>query len=74
MNPTIGVGIVSGLIEAVVRKPRVSDLESLQDDIVSLRGFYRNRVTHILLVFFLASLGSAIGTFVAFPLLFPGVG
>lgn len=74
MNPTIGVGIVSGLIEALVRKPRVNDLESLQDDIVSLRGFYRNRVTHILLVFFLTSLGSAIGTFVAFPLLFPGVG
>ncbi len=74
MNPTVGVGLVSGLIEAVVRKPRVSDLESLQDDIVSLRGFYRNRVTRILLVFFLSSLGSAIGTFIAFPLLFPGVG
>ena len=74
MNPTVGVGLVSGLIEAVVRKPRVSDLEALQDDIVSLRGFYRNRVTRILLVFFLSSLGSAIGTFVAFPLLFPGVG
>ncbi|NBC28653.1 MAG: TraB family protein [Spirochaetes bacterium] len=74
MNPTVGVGLVSGLIEAVVRKPRVSDLEALQDDIVSLRGFYRNRVTRILLVFFLSSLGSAIGTFIAFPLLFPGVG
>ena len=73
MNPTVGVGLVTGLIEAVVRKPRVSDMESLQDDIVSLRGFYRNRVTRILLVFFLSSIGSAIGTFVAFPLLFPGV-
>lgn len=72
MNPTIGVGIVAGLLEAVVRKPRVLDFESLQHDILSVRGFFRNRVTHVLLVFFFSSLGSAIGTFVAFPFLFPG--
>jgi pheromone shutdown-related protein TraB len=72
MNPTIGVGIVTGLLEAVVRKPRVLDFENLQRDILSVRGFFRNRVTHVLLVFFFSSLGSAIGTFVAFPFLFPG--
>lgn len=72
MNPTIGVGFVSGLLEAVLRKPRVVDFERLQDDITSLRGFYRNRITRILLVFFFTTLGSAIGTFVALPFLFPG--
>ena len=72
MNPTIGVGFVSGLLEAVLRKPRVVDFEQLQDDITSLRGFYRNRITRILLVFFFTTLGSAIGTFVALPFLFPG--
>lgn len=72
MNPTIGVGFVSGLLEAVLRKPRVIDFEHLQDDITSVRGFYRNRITHILLVFFFTTLGSAIGTFVALPFLFPG--
>ena len=72
MNPTIGVGFVSGLLEAVLRKPRVIDVERLQDDITSLRGFYRNRISHILLVFFFTTLGSAIGTFVALPFLFPG--
>lgn len=72
MNPTIGVGIVTGLIEAVVREPRVRDFENLQQDILSVRGFFRNRVTHVLLVFFFSSIGSAIGTFVAFPFLFPG--
>jgi len=74
MNPTIGVGFVSGFLEAVLRKPRVEDFERLQDDIVSVRGFYRNRITRILLVFFFSSLGSSIGTFVALPFLFPGVG
>ncbi len=72
MNPTIGVGFVSGLLEAVLRKPRVIDFETLQDDITSIRGFYRNRITRILLVFFFTTLGSAIGTFVALPFLFPG--
>lgn len=71
MNPTIGVGFVTGLIEAFLRKPRVADLQRLNDDIVSIRGFYRNRLTRILLVFFFSSLGSSIGTFIALPLLFP---
>jgi pheromone shutdown-related protein TraB len=72
MNPTIGVGFVSGLLEAFLRKPRVRDFENLNTDITSVRGFYRNRLTHILLVFFFSTVGSAAGTFIALPLLFPG--
>ncbi len=70
MNPTIGVGFVTGLLEALFRKPRVQDFESLNQDILSFRGFFRNRLTHILLVFFFSSIGSSIGTFIAIPLLF----
>ncbi|MFW6387684.1 MAG: TraB/GumN family protein [bacterium] len=69
MNPTIGVGFVAGFLEAVFRKPRVSDFESLQDDISSFRGFFRNRITRILLVFAFSTLGSAIGTFIGIPYL-----
>ncbi|MBN2049347.1 MAG: TraB/GumN family protein [Spirochaetales bacterium] len=69
MNPTIGVGIVSGLLESLVRKPRVKDFENLHEDMLSLKGFYRNRFTHILVVFFLSSIGSSIGTFLALPYL-----
>ena len=67
MNPTIGVGIVTGLLEAVLRKPRVRDFETLQDDMLSLKGFYRNRITHVLVVFLLSSIGSAVGTFIGIP-------
>ncbi len=74
LNPTIGVGIVTGLVEAYIRKPRVIDFENLQHDILSLRGFYRNRFTHALVVFFFSSIGSAVGTFVAFPVLINLVG
>ena len=69
MNPTIGVGMFTGLLEAVLRKPRVIDLENLGDDIMSIKGFFKNRVTHILVVFFLSSVGSAVGTFIALPYL-----
>ncbi len=67
LNPTIGVGMVAGLLEYVFRTPRVLDMENLNSDILSIRGWYRNRVTRILLVFFLSSVGSSVGTFIAIP-------
>jgi pheromone shutdown-related protein TraB len=65
LNPFIGVGILSGLVQATVRKPQVSDAENIAADAASLKGMYRNRITRVLLVFFLSSLGSSIATFVA---------
>ena len=65
LNPTIAAGMVTGLVESWVRKPRVSDLENLRFDITTLKGWFRNPATRILLVFFLSNLGSAIGTWVA---------
>ena len=61
--PFIGVGFVTGIVQAVVCKPKVSDMETLQDDI-TLKGFYKNRILRVLLVFILSSLGSSIGTFI----------
>lgn len=69
LNPTIGVGIVTGLFEGIIRRPTVKDFEGLPKDILSIKGFYRNKFTHALLVFFLSSIGSSIGTFIAFPFL-----
>jgi pheromone shutdown-related protein TraB len=67
INPFIGVGIFSGITEATLRKPRVADAQSIADDVSSLKGVYRNRITRALLVFFLSSLGGAIGNFIAIP-------
>lgn len=69
LNPMIAAGWVSGLVEAFSRKPKVKDLESLPDDILSIRGFWKNNVTRILLVVVFTNLGSSIGTFVAFPVI-----
>ena len=69
LHPGIGVGMVSGVLQATLKKPLVQDFERLSNDATTFKGWYRNRVLHILLVFFFTSLGSAIGTFVAFPVL-----
>jgi pheromone shutdown-related protein TraB len=70
LNPFIGVGFLSGFVQITMRKPRVKDVQDISEDAASLRGWYRNRITHALLVFGLSSLGSSIGTFVALPAIF----
>jgi pheromone shutdown-related protein TraB len=69
LNPFIGVGILSGLVQVTLSKPRVSDVQDISADTASLKGWYRNRITRALLVFFLSSLGSSIGTFVSVPVI-----
>ncbi len=69
LNPMIAAGWVSGLVEAFSRKPKVKDIEKLPEDILSIRGFWKNKVTRILLVVVFTNLGSAAGTFVALPLI-----
>uniref|UniRef100_A0A7C3IJI7 TraB/GumN family protein n=1 Tax=Gracilinema caldarium TaxID=215591 RepID=A0A7C3IJI7_9SPIR len=69
LNPFIGVGLFAGIVEATLRRPRVQDIEHLAEDVTSLRGLYRNRVSRALLVFFLSSLGGAIGNFISIPFL-----
>jgi pheromone shutdown-related protein TraB len=67
ISPFVGIGLFSGLTEAAVRKPRVSDTETISEDITSLKGVYRNRISRALLVFFLSSLGGAVGNFISIP-------
>ena len=66
LNPTIGAGMVTGIVQAMVAAPTVRDLENVSEDMTTIRGWWTNRTTRVLLVFFLSSFGSAIGTFVAF--------
>ncbi len=63
--PFIGIGIVAGIIQALIRKPLVSDMEQLSEDAGSLKGWYKNRILRVLLVFLLSSLGSSLGTFIS---------
>jgi pheromone shutdown-related protein TraB len=69
LNPMIAAGWVSGMVETFTRQPKVKDFENLSEDILSVRGFWRNKVTRILLVVVFTNLGSSLGTFVAIPLM-----
>jgi len=65
LNPLLAAGWVAGLVQALVKRPKISDLEDLPDAIATFKGFWSNPVTRILLVTALANVGSMIGTSVA---------
>lgn len=69
LNPMIAAGWVAGLVEVFSRKPKVRDFEKLSEDILSIRGFWKNKITRILLVVVFTNIGSSLGTFVAIPLM-----
>jgi pheromone shutdown protein TraB len=69
LHPLIAAGWVAGLTEATLRKPQVKDFLALQDDIVSVRGFFRNKITRLLLLVAVVNLTTSIGTFVAIPVI-----
>lgn len=67
LNPVVAVGLFTGLVQAWINKPKVEDMERLSDDATSFKGFYKNRILRVLLVFFFSSLGGVIGNFIAVP-------
>jgi pheromone shutdown-related protein TraB len=66
LNPMIGAGFVTALVQSFVVAPTVKDMERISDDMTTVKGWWRNRMTRVMLVFFFSSLGSTIGTFVSF--------
>ncbi len=69
LNPMIAAGWVAGLVEVLLGKPKVKDFEALTEDILSVRGFWKNKITRILLVVVFTNIGSSLGSFVAIPLM-----
>lgn len=65
LNPTVGAGMTTAAAELWLRKPRVGDFATLRDNVKSVRGWWRNRVSRTLLVFLFSTIGSAVGTYVA---------
>ncbi len=63
--PFIGVGIVAGIVQALIVRPKVADMENLSEDVSKLKTFYKNRILRVLLIFLLSSIGSSAGTFIS---------
>ncbi len=58
---SIPTGAFAALVETRLRKPTYQDFLQLRDDAQTLKGWYRNRVTRIVLTFMLTNLGSMLG-------------
>jgi pheromone shutdown-related protein TraB len=68
LHPAIAAGWFAAIVETKFNPPLVKDFENLSN-VGTIRGFYRNKVTHLLLVTAFANIGSMIGTVVALPFL-----
>ncbi|MGP4107868.1 TraB/GumN family protein [Virgibacillus sp. L01] len=64
LNPLIAAGWFAGIVQAYIRRPNVADFETISEDVFSVKGFWHNKVSRILLVVVLANLGSSLGTFI----------
>ncbi|MDO9584914.1 MAG: TraB/GumN family protein [Syntrophales bacterium] len=69
LHPLIAAGWVAGLTEVTVRKPKVRDFLDLAEDATSILGFFRNKITRVLLLVAVVNLTTSIGTFVAIPVI-----
>ena len=43
LNPMIAAGWVCGLVEVYLRKPRVKDLETISEDVLTAKGFWKKQ-------------------------------
>ncbi len=62
---SVPTGAFAALVEVHMRKPAYGDFLTLRDDAQTLRGWYRNRVSRVVLTFLLTNLGSMTGVWLA---------
>ncbi|HSV99870.1 MAG TPA: TraB/GumN family protein [Sedimentisphaerales bacterium] len=65
LHPLLAAGWIAGIVQVAIKKPTVNDLEELPTAIGTMKGFWLNPVTRILLVVALANVGAMVGVWVA---------
>jgi pheromone shutdown-related protein TraB len=64
LSPLIGAGYVTAFVQVYFRPPRVRDFQTVSEEILELRCWWRNRLLRVFLAFILPTFGSVIGTYV----------
>ena len=64
LTPVIGAGYVTSFVQVLACPPVVKEFETAGVDIGSFKGWWKNRLLRVFLVFIFTGLGSAIGTWV----------
>ncbi len=62
---TLPTGAFAALVEVHMRKPAYQDFLTLRDDAQTLYGWYKNRVSRVMLTFAFTNLGSMLGVWIA---------
>ena len=65
LTPLIGVGFFTALTQVYMRPPRVSEMETLADDIWQVRRWWKNRVTRVILCFLCPGIPAIVGKILA---------
>jgi len=64
LTPVIGAGYVCAFVQVMTRPPVVREFENVGQDITTIKGWWKNKLLRIFLVFIMTGLGSSIGTWV----------
>ena len=64
LTPVIGAGYVCAFVQVMTQPPLVREFEHAAEDIGTVRGWWKNKLLRVFLVFLLTGFGSAIGTWV----------
>jgi pheromone shutdown-related protein TraB len=61
LYPRTSAGLLPALVQAALRRPTQAHCASILESIATLRGWYRNPATRLLLVYLLSALGASLG-------------
>jgi pheromone shutdown-related protein TraB len=64
LHPLLAAGFIAGIVQGYFQRPNVGDFQTLSEDVFTIKGFWRNKVTRVLLVMVLANVGASLGTFI----------
>ena len=65
LNPLLAAGWFAGIVEAIIKKPTVADMQNVYKDITNLKGILTNRFIKILAIVIVANVFSTIATFIS---------
>lgn len=65
LNPLLAAGWFAGIVEAIIRKPTVADMQNIYQDITTIKGIFKNRFIKVLAIVIVANLFSTLATFIS---------
>jgi pheromone shutdown-related protein TraB len=64
LTPVIGAGYVAAFIQVMRTPPVVKEFETVGDDMGTVKGWWKNKLLRVFLVFLFTGFGSSIGTYI----------